>query len=112
MLIVKNLSPGDVISVKLVSNDELVAKFVEETADTLTITKPLLLNISIDERSGKPGLQMLPFFMLGADTDDKITLKKNHIIAMVNSREDVKAGYIHNTTGIAIPTGNEKGLIV
>lgn len=112
MLIEKKFNQGDVISVKLVSNDELVAKFVEETPDTLTIIKPLLLNISFDERTGKPGLQMLPFFMLGADTDDKITLKKNHILAMVNSRDDVKAGYIQNTTGISIPTGNEKSLIV
>lgn len=112
MLIEKKFKQGDVVSLKLISNEELVAKFVDEITDSVTITKPLLLNISIDERSGKPGLQMFPFFLLGADTDEKITLSRNHIIAMVLSRDDIKSGYIHNTTGIAIPTGNEKGLII
>lgn len=112
MLINQILKVGDIVSIKLVSNEEIVAKLVEQTTDKVTISKPLLLNISIDERVGKPGLQMFPFFLLGADPDDKITLRRDHIIAMVLSREDVKNGYVHNTTGLTIPTSSEKGLLL
>lgn len=111
MLIEKTVKLGDIVSVKLVSSEEIVAKLVEQDINTVTISKPLVLSISVDERTGKPGLQMYPFFMLGADTDDKITLQRNHIIALVVSREDVKAGYVQNTTGITIPSPRDKGLI-
>ena len=108
----KTFQAGDIVSLKLVSNDEIVAKLVEQDTNTVTITKPLLLSISIDERTGKPGLQMYPFFLLGADGDEKLPISRNHIIAMVLSRDDVKSGYIHNTTGLQIPGANDKGLIV
>lgn len=111
MLIEKSVKPNDVVSIKLISNEEIVAKLVEQDATTVTITKPLLLSISVDERTGKPGLQMYPFFMLGADGEEKIPLRRDHIIAIVASRDDVKSGYIHNTTGLTIPTANDKGLI-
>jgi hypothetical protein len=111
MLIEKGFAKGDVICLKLISNEEIVAKLVEQDANTVTVTKPLLVNISVDVRTGKPGLQMYPFFMLGAEGDEKLPLRRDHIIAMVASREDVKAGYIHNTTGIAIPSASDSGLI-
>ena len=111
MLLERNFVQGDVVSVKLVTNEEIVAKFLEQDTNTITITKPLVLSISVDG-AGKPGLQMYPFFILGADGDEKLPLKKEHIIAVIKSRDDVKSGYIHNTTGLTIPGANSNnGLI-
>lgn len=112
MLIEKSPNANDIIVLKLVTSEELVAKLVSQTADTVTISKPLTLSITVDERTGRPGLQMLPFFLLGADTDAKIALKNVHILTMSLARDDVKSGYVHNTSGLQIPTSEEKGLLL
>jgi len=112
MLIEKAIEANDVVTIKLVTQEEIVAKFVSQDTNTVTIQKPVLLNVSIDEKTGRPGIQMLPFFVLGANSDSKITLKHIHIITMLTAADEVKSGYIHNTSGIAVPRAGEKGLIV
>lgn len=103
MLINKSFVQGDIVSIKLISHEEIVTKFVSDDSTHVTISRPLILNLTVAERSDRPALQMFPFFMLGADEDITVSLRKEHIIAMVKSREDVKNGYIQNTTGLMMP---------
>lgn len=110
MLIEKSPDVNDIVAVKLVTSEELVAKLVSQDQNTITITKPVVLNIAIDERTRKPGIQMYPFFLLGANTDGRIPLQRIHVLTMVNANDDIKSGYIANTSGLEVP-GTGSGLI-
>jgi hypothetical protein len=94
MLINKGFSSGDVVSIKIVNGDELIARFESETTEDITIAKPLALTM------GPQGLGMIPWMFLAEK--DNITLKKNHIFAMGISKKDAADQYMQGTTGIAL----------
>ena len=70
MLINKGFSNGDVVSIKLINGDEIIAKFEREDTDTITINRPLALTMN------GQGLGMIPWVFLGKDGD--ITLRKSN----------------------------------
>jgi hypothetical protein len=94
LLINKGFSNGDIISLKLINGDELIARFESETSDDITIDRPLALTMSRD------GLGMIPWMMLGDKSS--ITLKKSHVFAVVSSQKDAADQYMQGTTGIAL----------
>lgn len=94
MLISKGFSNGDIISLKLINGDEIIARFENETADDITIDRPLALTMS------REGLGMIPWMMLGDKS--AITLKKSHVFAVVPSQKDAADQYMQGTTGIAL----------
>jgi hypothetical protein len=94
MLIDKKFSNGDIISLKLINGDELIARFESETADEIKIDRPLAVTI------GRDGLGMMPWVFLGVK--DSITLKKSHIFVTSPSQKDAADQYMQGTTGIAL----------
>ena len=94
MLIQKPIAPGDVVSIKLVNGDEIIARFEGEDDKGVTINRPLALTMS----SG--GLGMIPWVFLSAK--DTMTLKHDHIFVMVPSKKDAADQYMQGTTGIAL----------
>ena len=102
MLISKHIAIGDVVTVKLVTGDELVAKLHAVTADTISISKPMLVSLGMDERTRQVGIQMSPYFVLCGDPDAPLTLKNPHILVYTLANDAAKQGYIQNTTGFTI----------
>ena len=98
MLKVKSYEKGDVVSVKLVTGEELVTKLGEITESSYEFTKPLSLNMSAQ------GPVLAPY-MLTIELDASITIDKSKIIAIVKPREDVRSQFIQSTTGLSIPEG-------
>jgi len=94
MLIDKGFSQGDTVSVKLVNGDELIGRFEEETDTVYKLSKPMAVTLS----SG--GLGMIPWVFLG--NNEKVSLKKEHVFVIVNSKEDAAKQYLQGTTGIAL----------
>ena len=94
MLIDKKFSNGDVVSLKLINGDELIARFESETVEEITIDRPLAVTI------GRDGLGMMPWLFLGVK--DSITLKKSHIFVTSPSQKDAADQYMQGTTGIAL----------
>lgn len=94
MLINKGFSQGDVVSLKLVNGDELIARFEEENTDTITIVKPLAITF------GSQGLGMIPWMFLGER--DTYTLSKTHVFAVTVSKKDAADQYLQGTTGIVL----------
>ena len=94
MLIDKGISQGEVVSLKLINGDEIIARFETETSDEIKIEKPLALTMS------GQGLGMIPWMFLGAK--ESITLKKSHVFCMVPSKKDAADQYMQGTTGIAL----------
>lgn len=94
LLINKGYTSGDVVSIKLSNGDEIIARFEEEANGVVKINRPLALTMS------GGGLGMIPWMFLGADDD--VTIKKDHIFAMMSSKKDAADQYIQGTTGIAL----------
>jgi hypothetical protein len=94
MLLEKPISSGDVVSIKLISGEEIIARFEEENSETIKIYKPLTISL------GPQGLGMIPFIFLG--NKERITLKHQHIIAMLPSKKEAADQYMQSTTGIAL----------
>ena len=94
MLIDKGISQGEVISIKLVNGDEIIGRFDSENNDEVKIERPLAITI------GPQGLGMMPWMFLGSK--DIVTLKKQHVMAMMPSKKEAADQYMQGSTGIAL----------
>jgi hypothetical protein len=96
MLITVPYKVGDIISLKLVSGEEVVARLEDETADYLNISKPVSLGM------GPQGPALTPF-MLTSDVQNSIKIKLQHVLAIGTTNSQVGSQYMQATTGIAMP---------
>lgn len=94
MLFQKPLSQGDVVSIKLINGDELIARLEEETTEYVKFSKPLAITV------GPQGLGMMPWVFLGEK--DTFTLKQSHVFTVVPSKKEAADQYVQGTTGIAL----------
>lgn len=84
---------GDVITIKLSSGEEIVAKLVKEGKDALTVQMPLTLVAT------EQGMSLAPYlFTITPDT--KLDIRLNSVITVVKSAEDTAKGYTSQTSGI------------
>jgi hypothetical protein len=94
MLINKGFSSGDVVSIKLINGDEIIARFEKEDTETITINRPLALTMN------GQGLGMIPWVFLGKD--GSITISKANTFFVVESKGEAATQYTEGTTGIAL----------
>lgn len=94
MLLEKPMASGDVVSLKLVNGDEIIARLESDDDKGITITKPLAIT------AGPQGLGMIPWVFLG--NKETFTLKKEHVFVMVPSKKEAADQYMQGTTGIAL----------
>ena len=94
LLINKSYTPGDVVSLKLINGDEIIARLEEETTEEIKLTKPLAITI------GPQGLGMMPWMFLG--DNDTINLKRSHVFTIMVSKKDAAKQYLEGTTGISL----------
>lgn len=94
MLIEKPIANGDVVSLKLLNGDEIIARYEGETSTEIKINRPKALTVNAQ------GLGMIPWLFLG--DKDTLTLQKAHVFCMVPSQKDAANQYMQGTTGIAL----------
>jgi hypothetical protein len=94
LLVNKGYKQGDIVSLKLINSDELIAEFESETEDAIKVRRPLALTIN------EQGLGMMPWMLLGSD--EFITLQRSHVMAVSASKKDAASQYTRGTTGIAL----------
>jgi len=109
MLIENSPNLGDIVSIKLSNGDEIIAKYTEQQGSMTVVTKPMLMILSQDPRTGQPGVQMAPFWIMSANSSVKFPIAQNHVVCMVKANADATKNYISQTSGIAIPSS---GLIL
>ncbi len=85
---------GDVVSLKLINGDEIIARLEADDNNGITVTKPLAIT------AGPQGLGMIPWVFLG--NKDTFTLKREHVFVMVPSKKEAADQYMQGTTGIAL----------
>lgn len=95
MLINKGVSAGEVITLKLTSGEELVAKLVEETDSHYKLSRIQVIGM------GPKGPGLMPYlFTVNPDRDVK--LSKLTVTVAEASDEQFAKQFLESTTGIAL----------
>jgi hypothetical protein len=95
MLIETPYTNGDVVSIKLSSGEEMIARLDSENDTDITVSKPYILI------AAQNGMALAPY-MFTVTPDTKIKLKINNIICVVKSAKDASDMYIKQSTGLTV----------
>ena len=97
-----NIEPNSIVTIKLDSGEEVIAKFVVDLDKYVTIVKPLVIMM---------GPQGLAFgtWVATMDQDKDINIAKEHIITMGVTGSKVQTEYTNATSSIKQP---EKSKII
>ncbi len=95
MLIDKGVTVGEVVTFKLTSGEELVAKLVEDGAAYYKLSRPMVIGMS------PQGPALMPYlFTVSPDKDVKL---QKGVVAMAEATDKVFADqFIEQTTGIKL----------
>lgn len=89
----KGLTEGDVITLKLTSGEEIVARMDKETDTHYRLTKPMVIAM------GPNGPGLLPY-LFTVDPDRTIGLNKSTVTVAVASDKQFAQQYLQSTTNI------------
>lgn len=84
---------GDVVTMKLISGEEVLGKFVEEDMVSITLNKPVMLAMT------QKGPAMAPLLMT-VDPDKTISFNKASVILTAEPFKEIADQYVFQTTGI------------
>ena len=93
MLISKGYDVGSIVCFKIVNGDEIVAKIVEEKADSWVVDRPCTV---VPSAQGIGLMQSL----FSADINKDVELKKEHVMIHAPTIKQLEDHYIQTTTGI------------
>ena len=95
MLIDKGVSTGDVVTLKLTSGEEIVARLDEETATHYKLSKPMVIGM------GQQGPGLMPY-LFTVSPDRVIPLSKTTVTVVIASDKQFADQYLQSTTGIKL----------
>jgi len=95
MLIDKGVSIGEVITLKLTSGEEIVAKLVEDGPVYYKLSRPMVIAM------GAKGPGLMPY-LFTVDPDKEIKLLKTTITVAEATDKAFADQFIQSTTGIAL----------
>jgi|APCry1669188970_1035186.scaffolds.fasta_scaffold256532_2 hypothetical protein len=96
MLIEKEYKLNDVLTLKMVSGEEIIGRFGEETITQLVLIKPFLLMPSPNGQLG-----MAPA-LFSADPAENVRVNKSAIAMQTRTVKDLADQYISSTTGLTL----------
>lgn len=108
MLIEKNLAPsvGDVVTIKLISGEEVVGRLQDLSAESVTLGKPIAVLIQPVE-NGQVGLS---FFPVMGSVEPEATLKfalSSLSIRPVKTGTNVTTSYTQMTSSLVLPNSKK-----
>lgn len=93
MLLEKPRTSGDVVTVKLTSGEEVIARFEEETSTGIKVTKPMMLSVS------QQGVGMMPY-MFTVNPNTPIVFNYSAVAVLSSTDTEFAKQYTTSTTGI------------
>ena len=96
------ISVDQILTIKLTSGEELVAKVVSVDPDSIQVTGP------VSVAPGPQGMGLVPS-MFTADPALNVRINTNSVAMYVETDDNVRMKYIEATTGIKVP---EKKIIM
>ena len=100
MLVNKKFLPNQIVSIKLVSSEEILAKVIEDQETHITVSKPVIL---MQNPGG--GISAIPFVATG-DKNDTVNLSKQHVLAITLTAPAFSTQYIKVTSSIQPATAD------
>ena len=95
MLIDKGVSAGEVVTLKLTSGEEIVAKMVEEAPTYYKLSKPMVIGM------GQKGPGLMPYLFTVSPEKDVKLLKTTVTVAEPTDAEFAKQ-FLESTSGIKL----------
>ena len=92
----ENFKEGNLVTLKLVSGEEVIAKFKALTSDYISINKALVL------MQGPQGLAFGTFFSTAEQTEP-INICRNKITSIANINDKIRAEYERIFSTVKIP---------
>lgn len=93
MLFEKKYSDGDVVSLKVISGEEILGRYVSEDMTSITLSRPLMIAMT------PKGPAMAPV-MMTVNPESQLTFNKSAIIISSPCYKEIAEQYIFQTTGI------------
>lgn len=88
---------NNIVSIKLVTGEEIVGRLTSETSETITLEKPVMLTIN------QKGMGFAPV-CISVDDASEFTFKQAHVLFKAETRKEIVDPYIQATTGIQLAT--------
>jgi hypothetical protein len=95
MLIDKGVSIGEVITLKLTSGEEIVAKLVEETATYYKLSRPMVIGM------GQQGPGLMPY-LFTVHPDKEVKLSKVTVTLAEATDANFAKQFLESTSGIKL----------
>jgi hypothetical protein len=95
MIIDKGVSPGEVVTIKLTSGEELIASLVEETDKYIKVSKPRVL------AAAQGGIGMAPY-LFTVDPDKTIKIAIATVVVLEPTEKESASSYTKATTGLIV----------
>ena len=104
MLIEKSVAVNDVVSFRLTSGEELLAKLTGQDDASITVSKPVVVQMQMVGPS-QAGLAFAPFMATADEATSKFRFERSRLICdPIKPRSDISSQYVKMTTGLDIPT--------
>jgi len=88
---------NDIVTFKLVTGEEIVARVVAETDTTVTIYKPLTL---VHNGQGMALIQTI----MSVRPEQELTVQKSAVVMSGISREEMTSAWYESTSGLKTPS--------
>lgn len=95
MLVESQLTKDEVVSIKLTSGEELVARFETSSDNTYNVKHPMLLIARQD------GLGLAPF-MFSVKPDDVFKLSAANVLCVMKTESELAKQYMTQTSGLIL----------
>jgi hypothetical protein len=95
MIIDKGVAVGEVITLKLTSGEELVAKLTEETATHYKLNRPMVIGM------GQQGPGLMPY-LFTVHPDKAVKLSKTTVTVAEATDETFAKQFLEQTSGIKL----------
>jgi|TARA_B110000858_G_C17635340_1_gene395494 hypothetical protein len=94
MLFDKPLKSGEVVTAKLVSGEELIARFEDKTADVLSLSKVVVL------APGQQGIGMVPWLM--SAEPKQVDINISTVLTYAVTQKEIADKYTEMTSSIQL----------
>lgn len=95
MLIDKGITPGEVVTIKLTSGEEIISKLVDDGPMFYKLSKPMVLS------AGPQGMGLIPY-LITVNPDKEIKMFKSSVITIEATDKQFADVYVQQTTGIKL----------
>lgn len=104
-MLLQTFKPNDIVTMKLVTGEEIISKLISVDDTSYRVSKPLVLSIT------QQGPAMTPF-LFTAELEGEINLPKPVVIAIATTEKSTANQYIKGTTGIQPATNTDFGKLI